>query len=90
MVSKNPPEKRNYAREYENWKKRPNAMDDQYARVKARRGMVKEYGKAHLAGKDIDHIEPLRDPGTNNARSNWRISSPRANRNWRKGKKGYD
>lgn len=86
----NPASERDYKREYRNWKKRPNAMADQYARVKARRKMVAEYGKEALAGKDIDHIEPLRDPGTNNQRSNWRISSPRANRNWRKGKKGYD
>lgn len=90
MPGKNPPEKRNYKREYELWLKRPNAMKDHSARVKARREMTKEYGKEFLAGKDIDHIEPLRDPGTNNARSNWRVSSARANRNWRKGKKGYD
>ena len=89
-MSENPKEKRNYDREYANWKKRPNAMDDQYARVKARRKMVREYGKAALAGKDIDHIEPLRDPGTNNARSNWRILDASKNRSWRKGKKGYD
>ena len=86
----NPPEKRDYAHEYANWKKDPQNMKDHSARVKARRAMVREYGKEKLAGKDIDHIEPLRDPGTNNARSNWRVSSERANRNWRKGKKGYD
>lgn len=89
MPGENPPEKRNYDKEYADWKKRPNAMKLQYARVKARRAMEKEYGKERLAGKDIDHIEPLRNGG-GNTRSNWRVSSPRANRNWRKGKKGYD
>jgi hypothetical protein len=85
----NPPEERNYAREYANWKKRPHAMKNQYARVKARRAMVKEYGKEFMHGKDVDHIEPIRDKGPN-VRSNWRVSTERANRNWRKGKKGYD
>lgn len=87
--SRNPPEGRDYDREYELWKKRPHAMDNQYARVKARRAMVREYGKAALVGKDIDHIDPIRNGGTN-TRSNWRVSSEKANRNWRKGKKGYD
>lgn len=86
----NPASKRNYAHEYALWKKRPHAMDIQYDRVKARRAMVKEYGKEFLKGKDIDHIKPLRDDYTGGSRSNWRVSSERANRNWRKGKKGYD
>jgi hypothetical protein len=90
MPGENPKEKRDYAREYANFKKDPQNMKDHSARVKARRAMVREYGKDRLAGKDIDHIEPLRDAGTNNAPSNWRVSSVRANRNWRKGKKGYD
>jgi hypothetical protein len=89
-MGENPANKRNYKREYELWKKRPNAMDIQYDRVKARRAMVKEYGKEFLAGKDIDHIRPLRDDPSGGGRSNWRVSSPRANRNWRKGQKGYD
>ena len=89
-MSKNPKEKRNYAREYANWKKDPHHMDEQYMRVKARRAMVKEYGKEALAGKDIDHIVPLRNEKDLNTRANWRVSTPRANRNWRKGKKGYD
>jgi hypothetical protein len=89
-MGENPANKRNYKREYELWKKRPNAMDIQYDRVKARRAMVKEYGKEFLAGKDIDHIRPLRDDPSGGGRSNWRVSSPRANRNWRKNQKGYD
>lgn len=86
----NPASERDYKREYANWKKNPQNMKDHSARVKARREMVKEYGKEALAGKDIDHIRPLRYAGTDNSRENWRISSERANRNWRKGKKGYD
>ena len=89
-MGENPASKRNYKREYANFKKDPQNMKDHTARVQARREMVREYGKDRLAGKDIDHVEPLRDPGTNNARSNWRVSTVRANRNWRKGKKGYD
>ena len=65
-------------------------MKDHSARVKARREMVKEYGKDALVGKDIDHRHPLRDPGTDNRPSNWRIESAHLNRSWRKGKKGYD
>ena len=61
-MGENPASKRNYKREYELWKKRPHAMDIQYDRVKARRAMVKEYGKAALEGKDIDHIVPLSRP----------------------------
>lgn len=89
-MSSNPPDKRNYAHEYALWKKRPHAMDIQYEHVKARRAMVKEYGKDFLAGKDIDHIVPTRDDWRGGGRSNWRVSSERANRNWRKGQKGYD
>ena len=89
-MSENPASKRDYKREYALWLKRPNSMKDHSARVKARREAVKEYGKHALAGKDIDHIEPLRDPGTNNSPSNWRVVSSRENRSWRKGKKGYD
>jgi len=89
-MSSNPPDKRDYAHEYALWKKRPHAMKIQYEHVKARRAMVKEYGKEFLRGKDIDHIVPTRDDWTGGSRSNWRVSSERANRNWRKGKKGYD
>jgi hypothetical protein len=90
MGGPNRPEDRDYAKEYANFKKNPQNMKDHSARVKARREMVKRYGKEALEGKDIDHAEPLRRPGTNNAPSNWRIQSVGANRDWRKGKKGYD
>ena len=86
----NPASERNYAREYANWKKRPHAMDIQYKRVKARRAMEKEYGKDALKGKDVDHIHPLRDDPSGGGRSNWRVSTEKANRDWRKNQKGYD
>jgi hypothetical protein len=86
----NPASERNYKHEYALWKKNPQNMKDHSARVKARREMVKKYGEDRLRGKDIDHINPLRRPGTDNAPTNWRISSVRANRNWRRGMKGYD
>jgi hypothetical protein len=85
----NPASERNYKREYANFKKDPQNMKEHSARVKARREMVKEYGKDRLKGKDIDHVEPLRNKGSN-VRDNWRVSSVTANRNWRKGKRGYD
>lgn len=90
MPGENPASKRDYKREYRLWLKRPNAMKDHSARVKARREMVKRYGEAALQGKDIDHIRPLRDPGTDNRPSNWRAISARRNRAWRKGQRGYD
>jgi hypothetical protein len=85
----NPASERNYKREYANFKKDPHNMKEHSARVKARREMVKLYGKDALEGKDIDHVEPLRNKGSN-VRTNWRVSTVRANRNWRKGKQGYD
>jgi len=88
MMGDNPASERDYDREYALGKKR-GELKKIAARVKARRAMVREYGKDALAGKDIDHVKPLRDGG-GNTRANWRVSSERANRNWRKGKKGYD
>jgi len=86
----NPASERDYKKEYAAFKANPQNMKDHSARVKARREMVKKYGEAALRGKDIDHIRPLRGPGTPNSPGNWRISSVGDNRDWRKGKKGYD
>jgi hypothetical protein len=89
-MGENPSWKRDYKKEYARFKADPQNMKDHSARVKARREEVKRYGKEALEGKDIDHIHPLRDPGTDNDPSNWRVSSVRANRNWRRGLRGYD
>jgi hypothetical protein len=48
--------------------------------------MKKKLGAAAIAGKDIDHIKMIDHGGTNDP-SNLRVSTVRANRNWRKGKK---
>jgi hypothetical protein len=87
MVSRNPPEKRNYKREAANeTRARKDARID---RVQARREMEKKHGKSALAGKDVDHKRALRHGGSN-ASSNLRLRDPSENRSWRKGKKGYD
>lgn len=49
------------------------------ARNAARRDAVKEYGKAALAGKDIDHKRSL-DRGGDNSDENTRVMSIRENR----------
>ncbi len=55
----------------------------------ARAEMKKKLGAAAIAGKDIDHKHPIRNGGGNSA-GNLRVRSEKANRSWRKGKKGYD
>lgn len=62
--------------------------EDRAARNRARRAAEKKFGKAAIAGKDVDHKKPLRSGGTN-ASSNLRPRDPDANRGWRKGKHGY-
>ena len=68
---------RNYRKEYDNYQGTPEQRKRNDARKKARRKMVKKYGKAQLAGRDIDHAD--RNPH-NNSSSNLRISSVRSNR----------
>lgn len=63
-----------YDREYA---KHDNAK--QRARMKARYAMIKKYGKAALAGKDIDHKKPLQAGGSNDP-SNWQAISAHDNR----------
>jgi hypothetical protein len=57
-------------------------------RNEARRIVGKQLGKAAIAGKDVDHVKPVRDGGTN-APGNLRPRSPHANRGWEKGKGKY-
>lgn len=47
----------------------------------ARAMMKKKVGAAALAGKDVDHKNPLRNGG-GNSKGNLRILSKRANRGW--------
>lgn len=47
--------KRDYAAEYRKYQGTPAQLHNQSMRHKARRLMIKKYGKAAVAGKDIDH-----------------------------------
>jgi hypothetical protein len=68
---------RNYAKEYANYQGTPEQLKRQSERHKARRLMIKKYGKAAVAGKDVDH----KDMNTgHNTLSNLRIQSKSANR----------
>lgn len=46
---------RDYAKEYRDYQGTPAQLHNQSMRHKARRLMIKKYGKAAVAGKDIDH-----------------------------------
>ncbi len=81
--------KRDYRHEYDAYQGTPEQIKKRAERNKARREMEKKVGAAAIKGKDIDHKKPL-DRGGSNAMSNLRVSSVKANRNWRKGKSGYN
>jgi hypothetical protein len=78
---------RNYKKEYADYGGTAEQKHNRALRNKARRTMVRLHGKAALEGKEIDHVKML-DKGGSNEPSNWRVSSLKANRNWRKGQKG--
>ena len=78
--------KRNYKKEYENYQGTPEQIENRSQRNKARR----EYEKAHgnlPSSVDVGHKKAV-IAGGSNAPTNLRAESPKANRNWRKGKKG--
>jgi hypothetical protein len=68
---------RDYKKEYREYHGKPEQRKRRAGRVQARRNMESKYGKAKLAGKDVDHKD--RNPN-NNAMSNLRIQSPSTNR----------
>jgi hypothetical protein len=68
---------RNYKKEYKNYHSKSKQKKRRAGRNKGRRLAIKKYGKAKLAGKDVDHKD--RNPH-NNSRSNLRIQSKRKNR----------
>lgn len=68
---------RDYKKEYREYHGTPEQRKRRAGRVKARRQMESKYGKAKLAGKDVDHKD--RNPN-NNALSNLRIQSQSSNR----------
>lgn len=71
--------KRDYKKEYREYHGRPEQIAERSNRNKARRKMAKVVGKAALAGKDVDHIKPIAQGGSNDIR-NLRIQSVKANR----------
>ena len=62
------------------YKKNPQYMADQRARMKARYWAVKRLGAKALEGKDLDHIKPLAAGGSGTNLSNLRIRSVHENR----------
>ena len=88
MTSENPKEKRDYRREYDTYHAKPEQINKRAMRNAAHDAAEKAAGKA-ISG-DVDHAKvPLRKGGTN-SKSNLKVTTPSANRAWRKGKKGYD
>lgn len=76
---------RNYVKEYREYQGQPEQIAKRSERNKARRLMTKSLGADAIAGKDIDHIHPIRSGG-GNARSNLRAISVHRNRGWEDGK----
>lgn len=79
-------QKRDYKKEYREYHGRPEQIAERSNRNKARRKMAKVVGKAALAGKDVDHIKPIAQGGSNDIR-NLRIQSVKANRSRNKRRK---
>ena len=68
---------RNYAKEYREYQGTPEQIRRRARRNRARRLMIKKFGKARLRGKDVDHKDsnPM-----NNSYKNLRIMSKSKNR----------
>jgi hypothetical protein len=60
---------------------RPENVKKRSQRNQARAIVAKKVGKAAIAGKDVDHIKPVRSGGSNSP-SNLRVRSQHANRGW--------
>ena len=86
MVSKNPPEKRNYKHEYAEYQGRPDQIKHRAERNEARRAEAKKLG--HPPVGDVAHITPLKSRGANTL-ANEKVESAAKNRSWRKGQRGY-
>ena len=61
------------------YQKRPDVRRRHILRLRARRKAVKLYGKAALAGKDVDHVKALVSGGSN-TEGNLRLRDVHANR----------
>lgn len=85
MANKGGPKKAAYDKAY-------NARPEEVKKRAQRNAARREYEKANgdlPASTDVDHKRMLKDGGSN-AKGNLRATSQKANRGWRKGKKGYD
>lgn len=87
MVSRNPPAKRNYRREYDTYHAKPEQKKQRAARNKARATVEKTQGDLPR-NKEVNHKQRLAKGGTSK-RDNLEVVSRAKNRSWRKGKKGY-
>lgn len=68
---------------------KPENIQKRVANNAARRAAMKA-GTVHKGdGKDVDHIRPLEDGGSNSP-NNLRVVSETTNRGWRKGSGSYD
>jgi hypothetical protein len=85
-TSKNPPDKRNYKREYAEYQGTPEQIKHREERNKLHAQEVKKVG--HKLVGDVAHIKSLKAGGPNSL-SNARVESINQNRSWRKGQKGY-
>ena len=76
---------RDYRHEYDAYQGKPEQIKNRAQRNAARAGMKKKLGASAIAGKDIDHKKMIRSGGGNDP-GNLKVSTVRANRNWRLGK----
>lgn len=71
--------KRDYKKEREKYHSRPEQMENNRARKKARRELESEGKVRPFDGKDVDHKTPLKKGG-GNGKSNLRVQSRKTNR----------
>lgn len=71
--------KRDYRRERAEYHSRPEQMEKNAARKRARRKLEKEGKVKPFDGKDVDHKKPLKRGGSN-SRSNLRVQDASKNR----------
>jgi len=70
--------KRNYKKEYEDYQGTPEQIKRRAERNRDRRAAEKKYGKAALAGKEVDHINAPRKGSLAGAKTH--VISKEANR----------
>ncbi len=80
---------RDYKHEYQSYHASEEQKKNRALRNSARREMEKKGAVKKGDGKDVDHKTPIKRGG-GNGNGNLRVSSQTSNRNWRKGKSGYN